>query len=123
MIATLADDIPAIIDTESGKTDNLATVTPTRPFRALNQWLAFGYINNHPRRPQDRQRRGLAGNPRNQPRSVERDDRLRLLGRQPGFRMDTVSIASDAPAASATPTVSGDFASKVQQAPSSLRTA
>lgn len=118
VIGTLPEDLHPIIDTEAGKTDSLAkSDTYTSVKGALNaQWLAFGLVNG-PRMLAEYKAnapKGSAEIPAGTKAQLEAIQGFVFWADQPGFRMDTIAIASaDAPQAAATPAVSGDLAQKV----------
>ncbi|MGB3329982.1 MAG: DUF3352 domain-containing protein [Thermomicrobiales bacterium] len=118
VIATLPEDIHPIIDTETGKTDSLAKSDAFTSVKgALNaQWLAFGLVNG-PRMLAEYEAnapQGSAEIPAGTKAQLQAVEGFVFWADQPGFRMDTIAIASaDAPKAAATPAVSGDLAQKV----------
>ncbi|MGC4106012.1 MAG: DUF3352 domain-containing protein [Thermomicrobiales bacterium] len=118
VIATIPDDIHPIIDAESGKTANLAdSDTYSELKSSLNaEWLAFGLVNG-PRMLADIEAASPTAAseiPAGTKAQLQSTSGFVFWADQPGFRMDTIAIAStDAPAAVATPSVTGDLASKV----------
>ncbi|MGC4191920.1 MAG: DUF3352 domain-containing protein [Thermomicrobiales bacterium] len=118
VIATLPEDIHPIIDTETGKTDNLAgSDTFSSVKDELNaEWLAFGLVNG-PRMLDEIEAAGTTTSdeiPASTKAQLQAVTGFVFWADQSGFRMDTIAIASaDAPAAASTPAVSGDLAKKV----------
>lgn len=118
VIATVPEDIHPIVDTETGKIDKLSDVEAFTTLQGeLNaDWLAFGFVNG-PRMLEEIERTAgdTAGEiPASTKAQLQAVTGFVFWADQPGFRMDTLSLAtSDAPAAAATPAVRGDLAEKV----------
>lgn len=118
VVATIPEDIHPIIDTESGKTDNLADSESYTSLQGeLNaEWLAFGLVNG-PRMLDEIEAAATPGSaeiPESTKAQLQAVTGFVFWADQPGFRMDTISLASaDAPTTASTPAVSGDLAAKV----------
>jgi hypothetical protein len=118
VLATLPEDIHPIIDTQKGTAKSLADSDELSSVKdELNaEWLAFGLVNG----PGMLDAIEAAGTstadeiPASTKAQLEAVTGFVFWADQPGFRMDTISIASEQAATPvATPAVKGDLASKV----------
>ncbi|MGN6031058.1 MAG: DUF3352 domain-containing protein [Thermomicrobiales bacterium] len=118
VIATLPADIHPIIDTETSKIDSLASVESFTALKGdLNSaWLAFGFVNGP--RMLDEIETAAGENateiPEQTKAQLQAVTGFVFWADQPGFRMDTLSLAAEGAATPvATPAVRGDLAEKV----------
>lgn len=117
VIATVPEDIHPIIDTHSGKADPLSGSAEYTSLKGeLNaEWLTFGLVNG-PRMLDAIDASAMASTeiPASTKAQLQAVTGFVFWADQPGFRMDTISMASGTAATPvATPQVRGDLADKV----------